>query len=273
MQEPLVSVIIPCFNHGKYIFEAVESVLNQSYINVEIIIVNDGSTDNSKELIDQIENSKVTIIHTNNNGLSHARNIGINASNGKYILPLDADDKIDKIYITKAVKILQADNNIGILYGRVWLFGEKNEEWILEKFSTKSILFANQIYASAIFRKDDFILLGGYDKRFCYGWEDWDFWLSIISLKRSVYFIDEVVFYYRIINNSMVRSMTELQKKITRQLIYNKHFKLFESLFEDPITLYYDYRYYKNISESLLNNKIIKMINFISKKVNTKSVN
>ncbi len=271
MQTPLVSVIIPCYNHGKYINEAVQSVLNQPYENFEIVIVNDGSKDDSKEIISKIIHQKVRAIHINNNGLANARNIAIENSKGKYLLPLDADDKIAAGYITKAVNIFETKKDVGIVYGKAHLFGERNEEWILEKYELKSMLIANKIYASAMFKKEDYDLTGGYDKTFCYGWEDWDFWLSIISLKREVYFIDELVFYYRIINNSMIRKMTTSEKQITKQQIYLKHFHLYETLFKDPLSLYHDYEYYKNGFNKLMSNNLIRSINFIAKKIKRKN--
>src|SRR5690349_12444252 len=86
----LVSVIIPCYNHGKYLSRAIESVLSQTYRNVEIVVVDDGSADNTKEVTDTFPH--VLYVHQNNQGLSAARNTGINNSKGKYLLFLDADD-------------------------------------------------------------------------------------------------------------------------------------------------------------------------------------
>jgi glycosyltransferase involved in cell wall biosynthesis len=97
-----VSVIMPCYNQGQYIDEAVDSVLTQTYQNYEIIIVNDGSTDEfTNEKLKNYNKPKTQVIHTANQGLSAARNNGIHASNGEFILPLDADDKIANTYLER----------------------------------------------------------------------------------------------------------------------------------------------------------------------------
>ncbi len=197
-EKPLVSVVIPCYNHGKFIDEAVDSVLNQTYGNIEIIIVNDGSKDEfTNKILKNYSKPKTTVLTTKNFGLPGARNNGIKKANGKYILPLDADDKIHHDYIRKAVKIIEQDDNIGIVYGKTELFGDLHGEWNLPKFSFPEILIQNSIVATSLFRRKDWETIGGYNKNMIYGFEDHDFWLSILELGREVKPIAEVMFYYR----------------------------------------------------------------------------
>lgn len=100
MQFPLISIITPCYNDAKFIHIPIESVLNQPYENFEMIIVNDGSTDpETLQFLEDIKHPKISIIHQENKGLPTAHNNGIRASKGKYILPLDADDKIPDRWI------------------------------------------------------------------------------------------------------------------------------------------------------------------------------
>ena len=98
--EELISVIIPVYNKEKYIKETIISIINQTYSNLEIIIVNDGSTDTSKDICVQFQkkDNRIKLINTDNHGAGHARNIGINTAKGKYISFIDADDYIDKDY-------------------------------------------------------------------------------------------------------------------------------------------------------------------------------
>jgi glycosyltransferase involved in cell wall biosynthesis len=99
---PKVSVIIPCFNQGEYVDQAVDSVLKQSFQDFEIVIVNDGSTD--PFTISHLQNysrQKTTVVHTDNQGLAAARNNGIRQAKSEYILPLDADDKIGATFLEK----------------------------------------------------------------------------------------------------------------------------------------------------------------------------
>lgn len=194
---PKVSVIIPCYNQGKYLEESVNSVLNQTFQDFEIIIVNDGSTDNSKEIIDKIEHPKVIKIHQENKGVAAARNEGIKRASGEYILPLDSDDKIAPTYIEKAVHHIEKDPNIGIVYCEAEFFGEKTKKWNLPSYSLFDMLKANCIFCTALFRKKDWEIVGGYREKQKNLWEDYDFWLSLIEMGREVFQIPEVLFYYR----------------------------------------------------------------------------
>ena len=226
---PKVSVVIPCYNQGKYVHEAVESVLNQTYQDFEIIIVNDGSTDEfTNNLLKNYEMPKTRIIHTDNQGLASARNNGIKDAKGEYILPLDADDKIGNEYLEKAVKILDINPGIGIVYSKAETFGAVEKEWELPEYSVENMLLDNIIFCSAFFRKKDWGKVGGYDPEMIYGWEDYDFWLSLIARGVLVYKIPKVLFYYRTFEDSMVRSKTKDQKVEMFVKIFQKHQELFE---------------------------------------------
>jgi len=108
-----ISVIITCYNYGHFLSEAIESVLNQTFEAPEIIVVNDGSTDNTAEIAARYP---ILIVNQNNQGLPTARNVGISKSNGIYILPLDADDKLHPQYLEKVVPILDRHPDIGVVY-------------------------------------------------------------------------------------------------------------------------------------------------------------
>ena len=225
-----ISVIIPCYNQGKYINEAVTSVLSQTYQDVEIIIVNDGSTDDyTIKLLKNYNRPNTKILHTTNQGLASARNNGIKEAIGKYILPLDADDKIEPTYLEKAVKILDEHPDTGIVYCHAQYFGASNEIWGLPDYSPEKMLLDNIIFCSGFFRKKDWETVGGYNPNMKYGWEDWDFWLSLIELGRNVYKIPEILFYYRIKEDSMVRMMTEEQKLDSFVHIFNNHKNLYSN--------------------------------------------
>ena len=196
---PKVSVIIPCYNQGAYLEEAVESVLAQTFQDFEILVVDDGSTD--AETVKMLKDSawpKTRVIRTENQGLSAARNTGIREAQGVYILPLDADDKIGKGYLEDAVRILDRHSEIGIVYCEASYFGVKGGRWDLPEYSLDKILNHNVIFCTALFRKADWEAVGGYNVNMVYGWEDWDFWLSLIHRGRKVYRIPKIYFYYRL---------------------------------------------------------------------------
>jgi len=245
---PEISVIIPCYNQGQYLDEAVDSVMAQTFKDYEIIIVNDGSTDrNTVEILKSYSKPKTRVIHTENKGLASARNTAIKEANGKYILPLDADDKIGSEYCAKAVEILNKEKNMGIVYCEAKLFGDKKGKWNIPEYSLEKMLLCNLIFASALFKKEDWEKTGGYNSNMKAGWEDWDFWLSIIDLGRKVYKIPEVLFYYRIKKHSMITSLTSSDYIKLHTQIFNNHKDLFsdnmESIFREIYDLKYSWAY------------------------------
>lgn len=198
---PFVSIIIPCYNDGKYLLGAVASARAQTYRNVEIIVVDDHSTDSETlSAISALRDSGVEVLSTplGKKGLPAARNIGIAAASGEYILPLDSDDKIHPEYVAKAIAILDARPDVGICYCKARLFGLKSGSWKLPPYSWEEMLAGNMIFATAVFRKKDWETLGGYDESLLTGLEDYAFWLRLIALGREVIQIDEEFFHYRI---------------------------------------------------------------------------
>lgn len=223
-----VSIIIPCYNQGKYVLDTLNSVLHQSYQNVEVIIVNDGSDDrDTVSILNQINIKNVQIVHTLNQGLAAARNNGIGRASGDFILPLDADDLIKPSYVEQAVTVLEKRLEVGIVYCRAQLFGAVDTEWLLPPYSLKEMLKDNVIFCTAMFRKSDWEEVGGYDPGMIYGWEDYDFWLSLIELGRGVYQIPDILFSYRVASDSMVRSKEKWQKAAMFKRIFERHQKLF----------------------------------------------
>ena len=230
---PKVSIVIPCYNQGKYLDEAVESVLDQTYQDFEIIVVNDGSTEDfTKKLLENYKKPKTRVIHTDNQGLASARNRGIEEAKGEYILPLDSDDKIGKEYLEEAVKILDEYPDIGIVYCEAIYFGSKNGILVLPKYSLETLLIGNIIFASAFYRKEHWEKVGGYNINMVYGWEDWDFWLSLIEIGLKVYRIPKILFYYRITETSMRNKMTENEQFFMRLHAYINHKELYRNIAE-----------------------------------------
>lgn len=223
-----VSVIIPCYNMGDTIEETVDSVLSQTFADYEIIIVNDGSDDHAtNQKLQQLVIPGLRLIHTPNRGVSAARNRGIAEAKGEYILPLDADDWIDPTYIEKGVEVLDRSAGVGIVYCEAELFGEASGVWDLQDFSLPHLLLDNLIFSSSLFRRRDWQLVGGYRETLRYGWEDWDFWLSMIAQGMEVVRIPERLFFYRIRGGSRDRSIGYGRKLLLMLRIIAAHRNLY----------------------------------------------
>lgn len=230
MEKPIVSVIIPCYNQGQYLKEAVDSVLASTYENLEIIVVNDGSTKDI-ELLNTFFAPKTRVFHQENQGLASARNNAIAVAKGKYILPLDADDKIYPAYIERAVNVLEGNGKIGIVYCKAEFFGNKKGEWEIAEYRFPDILWTNSIFCSAMFKKSDWEKVGGYKKEM-FGFEDWEFWLSLIEEGCLVYRIPEVLFSYRQTDDAMSERLSKSNEKV---VLIKKIISLHTSLYLDNL--------------------------------------
>jgi glycosyltransferase involved in cell wall biosynthesis len=223
-----VSVVMPCYNYGRYVDEAVDSVLCQTFQDFEIIIVNDGSTDaETNDKLAAYHKPKTRVFRTENRGLAAARNFGIQAATGQYVLPLDADDKIAPTYLEKAVGVLDENENAGIVYCEAEFFGAETGKWELPPYQFPDMLLRNFIFCSAFFRKSDWERTRGYQPMF--GWEDYDFWLSLIELGRDVVRIPEILFHYRRMPGSMIKTMSREQQMIAHERIFNNHLTLYSA--------------------------------------------
>ena len=235
--DPKVSVIIPCYNQGQTIDETIRSVLSQTFDDFEIIVVNDGSTDPlTIDHLQSLDFPQTTVIHTQNMGLPSARNNGIREAKGRYILPLDSDDRIGTSYLEQAVALLEDDPAIGIVYCKARFFGARNGEWVLPEYSLEEMLLNNVIFCTAFFRKSDWQMVGGFDPAMVHGWEDYDFWLSLIEAGRKVVRIPEILFEYRVSPDSMLRSREKKQKVEILVNIFHKH----EKLYKEKIDVLFD---------------------------------
>jgi len=225
---PKVSVIIPCYNHGEFLLETLYSLQEQTFTDYEIIIVNDGSTDEATvTLLQNMKRPKTRIFNTVNNGVSAARNRGITEAVGQYILPLDADDLITPQFLEKTVSLLEQNPETGIVSCDAELFGMLSEVRQLPDFSLEHLLSENLLFATSVFRKSNWKSVGGYRTAMKFGWEDWDFWIAMARSSIKVIHIPEPLFKYRISSESRDRSMTLWQKLNMMLLILVKHFKCY----------------------------------------------
>ncbi len=211
-----VSIIIPCYNQGKFLKDAIESALNQTHKNIEVVVVNDGSTDNTSEVM-RSYGKRIKAVTQTNKGLSAARNAGIKASTGGWILPLDSDDTIEPTYIEKTIG--KAD----IVGTWIKCFGKYKDIWKPAHGlpSHENFLKQNHLFSCTLFKRCVFTNTGGYDeemfvggKQGCNGFEDWEYWIRATEDNFSVYIVPECLVNYRIHEVSMYRDADKNRSKI-----------------------------------------------------------
>lgn len=219
-----VSVVVPCYNQAQFLDTALQSVLEQSYTDWECLIINDGSTDHTEEIADLWlqKDTRFQYYQKPNGGLSSARNYGIDRTQGVYILPLDADDYISTHYIEACVKVLETQD-VKLVYGQVEQFGTRIGIWDLGSYSYQNLLFSNMIHCSAMYRKQDWSSVGGYDEAMTSGLEDWEFWVHILKPEDKVVRLDTITFFYRIKDVSMIQSMNKDLETEVKAYVFKKH--------------------------------------------------
>lgn len=256
LKSPLVSVVIPCYNHGKYLQETVESVMKSSYTHYEIIIVDDESKDNSLDLAYNLSEkfSQIRVLNQKNSGPARARNHGIKEAEGEIILPLDADDLISSNYIEEGVKILLENPQIKVVYAKARMFGAIEKEWKLKPFSHYNLALDNMIYVSALFRKRDWEKVGGFTESPILVREDWEFWIKMLKSGGLAYQMPFNGFFYRIHSNSRRKSMNNDRKKKEIEYLNTHHKDFFDQQLSGKLREQRTYSKAFNKVQKLFNN-------------------
>ena len=227
MAEPLVSIIIPCMNYAQYVEQAIVSALNQSYKNIEIVAVDDGSTDNSLEVM--MKHPIRVVEHPYNKGLPCARNTGISDSGGDLIIALDADDQLHREYVSLCVagyEQLKEGNKIGIVRtGLIHFDGHgKFEECPPLGFGGMvDELVANRIFVSSMFTRHAWEEVEGYSEDMNDGFEDWEFWIKILEKGYNVLTVQRNLLFYRFHPRSKGKMRSLERTLASKQRLFYKH--------------------------------------------------
>ena len=243
---PKVSVIIPNYNLGQYLPETLKSVMSQTFEDWECLIVDNGSTDGSMNIVTSFcdhDTRFIPVVFHENQGVAAARNKGLELAEGEYVLLLDADDLIGPEYMADAVKALDEDPELTVVYGKGVRFGAQTS-WDLPPFSMNTMLARNCLYISSFFRKEilrcaqnDSNAAVSFDPEFKAGFEDWDFWLSLLERVKEpkVLQLESECFYYRTRKNSRNRGVTDDALKDIRHRLWEKHKALYSRYFCNPL--------------------------------------
>lgn len=209
-----ISVIIPVYNVAKYLSECLDSVLAQTFSDIEIICINDGSIDNSLQILEEYQrkDNRIKVITQKNQGVVVARNNAIKQASGEFIYILDSDDIIDKTTLEKSYNAIMAGKG-DIITSRVMCFGEENQEMLLLQPNKINMSRQNCLVNAALFRKSLFEKSGGFDCAFNNGLEDYDFWLNMIYRQGAHFYrIPEILFFYRIKPLEESRNFQQMQQ-------------------------------------------------------------
>ena len=219
-----MSVVIPCYNHGEFLPEAVGSVTNLDRDDTELIVVDDGSTDErTRKEMNALCAQGIKVIRQENKGLAAARNAGITASLGDYVLPLDADNRLRPDWITRGIGILDSQAEIGVVYGDAQCFGTCTNRWTVGPFDPERLVFSNFIDATALYRRAVWEQNKGYDGTMpVQGFEDWDFWLGALEHGWRFAYLPEVFFDYRRSEQSMITHALAFREQV-REFVARKH--------------------------------------------------
>ncbi|MBS1659407.1 MAG: glycosyltransferase, partial [Bacteroidetes bacterium] len=225
-EKGLLSVVIPYYNMGAYVDDTVSSLLQCSYRPMEIIIVNDGSTEEAsiEKLKSLGKNPAIRIIHKENGGLSLARNSGAMEAKGEFLAFLDPDDQVEAGYYTRSIEVLQHYDNVFFAGSWVRYFGAGKGIWPCFTPEPPFVLYHNMINTSALLYKKRFFLQYGLnDKQLLFGMEDYDSLLGMLERGCNGIAFPETFFHYRVRKDSMARQFTRSKVLYLYQLLAEKH--------------------------------------------------
>ena len=206
---PKVSVVVPCYNLGRYLDEAVGSVLAQTFTDCEILVVNDGSTDpDTNRLLAGYRRDRTRVIESENRGLSGARNRGIREARGAYVCALDADDLLEPEMLEKSVRALDAQPDVSFVSHWLRAFGDEAWDWTPERCDFPALLDSNTVNGAALVRREALLEVGLFDESMRDGCEDWDLWITMVERGHRGVILPEFLFRYRRRSDSMSRVMS-----------------------------------------------------------------
>nr|WP_302831235.1 glycosyltransferase family A protein [uncultured Bacteroides sp.] len=248
----IVSIVIPCYNQAVFLPETLDSVLLQTYKHWEVIIVNDGSPDDTESIARKYMamDCRIHYVYQENAGLSAARNNGIEQAQGEFILPLDSDDIIKPEYLEEAMKAFKENPQLKVVYCLGVMFGKINELWDLRYRGYRNLLVRNAFFCSSIFKKSDWRRIGGYDENMRKGYEDWEFFIRLLDEHSLVYQIPQPLFYYRTKETSMTILASRKETAIQiESYMYAKHEKLYTQYYGGILTALRDLTWFKERRE------------------------
>ncbi len=227
---PTVSIVIPYYNHGAFIDETIKSInCIPNKGDYEVIIVNDGSTDeySNERLLDIEKTGFYKVIQQKNQGVCAARNKAIENARGKFILPVDSDNRLQPEYLEEALSVFEQHKDVMVVYCDYNLFGAETGIRKSGQFNLQRLMLYNFIDNCSMFRRELIEQIGGYDDTFpnIVGVEDWELWLRAAFHGHLFHYIEKPLFDYRVADNSQIKRLIANKKKgnINTEYFMKKH--------------------------------------------------
>ncbi len=233
-----VSVVVTCFNLGEYLYEALASIARQTLPELDLLIVDDGSTDPyTLAYLEFLIERGYAVLQQGNAGLAEARNAGIRAVAGEYLCCFDADDRMHPDWLARAAKVLDSDPALGYVSCYYRTFDNEQAVYRYDHPRLPEMLVENQTVGVSVFRRQAWKKVNGYCSEFR-GMEDWDFWVGILASGYGAAVIPEVLFYYRVRIGSMYSTVRESGTYMANMaLLLSRHRRAFEEHWPSVVLL------------------------------------
>lgn len=234
---PLVSVIIPCFNLAKYLPEAIESVLMQTYRPLEIIVVDDGSTDDTSDVARRYGDRGVKLIRQENKGLAAARNAGLKVASGEYLALLDADDTFLPEKMQRQVEYMESHSDCGVCYCGIYHYREEKPGELLNlkydyysgEAAKRALLRKNFINPLSVVLRASAVKSIGWFNEGYRNTEDWEYWVRLAFAGVQFDYLPQPLARYRMRATSMARQKSGLSGEVTRKRL---QYQVFTELYD-----------------------------------------
>lgn len=265
MEQQLISIIIPIYNGAKNILETLENVNSLLFENFECLIIDDGSTDDSRSIIQNYIAglSKFKLISIVNSGVCVARNIGVEKAKGKYLLFLDSDDLLDKNFLKECIN--NYDSNTDIVATNIKFFGRSKGEYLPSVFNITDLLHENKLVITCLIEKYKFLDVGGFNINMRDGFEDWDFWIRYFNKYSKIKIIDTTNFHYRLQQKSRNRNIHPEKETKLRYQIWKNNYELYRNVFINPKDTF-EFKNIYNSIEYKVGKLLLRPVRYLLKK-------
>ncbi len=224
MRTPAISVVTPCYNSAAFVLETARSVFAQTLDDLEVIFIDDGSTDDTATILAHLVAEhgahRARILRGADQGLAACRNLGIAEARGRYILPLDADDLIAPQMLADCAAVLDHDPEVAIVYTDRQDFGEVERIWPAGRFELERLKYFNQIGSCSLFRRTVWEAVGGYRGNVD-GFDDWDFWIAAAARGFAARHVPDPHFKHRTRAGSLMTRIVDDYERLHAQIVVN----------------------------------------------------